>query len=339
MECVTTTSLSVLINGSPSKPFKMERGMRQGDPISLFLFVLIVDVLHKMVGEAVRNGRISPLVVGRDSIELSHLQFADDTILFCPPKEETMKNCKRLLRCFELISGLSINFDKSILIPFNCEDQLVQHMCSLLGCKEGTLPVKYLRIPLRANPRLIKTWKPIIDKVEEKLSLWKAKVLNKAGKLVLIKSINNLSVYYLSLYKIPKAVAEKLISLQRRFLWSKEDRRNGMALEECPLCKKVLCSCNNLNSNELLSTQMLPTRGGLWKDICQVQIKEQHIRDKMITGLSMEIGDGGLRILGWIRMGLKLLMEAKAFSVGVGSSVSEEILPEDVTSYSFTKTI
>ncbi|XP_016199813.1 uncharacterized protein LOC107640826 [Arachis ipaensis] len=178
-----------------------------------------------------KNGRISPLTVGGDRIELSHLQFADDIILFCPPEEETIKNYKRLLRCFELMSGLSINFDKSSLIPVNCDEQWVQRMCSLLGCKGDTLPVKYLGISLGANPRLVKTWKPIIDKVEEKLSLWKAKVLNKAGKLVLIKSaLNSLSVYYLSLFKMPKAVAEKLISLQRRFLWSKEDDSNGMAL-------------------------------------------------------------------------------------------------------------
>ncbi|XP_025638571.1 uncharacterized protein [Arachis hypogaea] len=122
-ECVTTASMSVLINGSPSKPFKMERGLRQGDPLSPFLFVLVVDVLHRMVGEAVRNGRISPLLVGQDNIELSHLQFADDTILFCPQDMETVLNYKRLLRCFELMSGLSINYDKSSLISVNCEKE------------------------------------------------------------------------------------------------------------------------------------------------------------------------------------------------------------------------
>nr|XP_025647281.1 uncharacterized protein LOC112742257 [Arachis hypogaea] len=181
MECVSTCSMSILINGSPSKPFKMERDLRQGDPLSPFLFVLVVDVLHRMLGEAVRNGRISLLLVGRDHIKLSHLQFVDDTILFCPPEEETVKNYRRILCCFELMSGLSINFDKSSLIPINCDNQWVQRMCCVLGCKEASIPVKYLGISLGANPRLVKTWKPIIDKVEEKLSLWKAKVLNKAG--------------------------------------------------------------------------------------------------------------------------------------------------------------
>nr|XP_025628683.1 uncharacterized protein LOC112721874 [Arachis hypogaea] len=156
-ECVTTASMSLLVNGSPSKPFKMERGLRQGDPLSPFLFVLVVDVLHRMIGEAVRNGRITPLLLGRDNIELSHLQFADDTILFCPPDEGTIRNYHRLLRCFELMSGLAINFEKSSLIPVSCERMWVRRMCRLLGCKEASLPVRYLGIPLGANPRLVKT--------------------------------------------------------------------------------------------------------------------------------------------------------------------------------------
>ncbi|XP_015941167.1 uncharacterized protein LOC107466677 [Arachis duranensis] len=119
-ECVTSVFMSLLVNGSPLKPFKMERDLR-------------------------------------DSIELSHLQFADDTILFCPPDEETIRNYQRLLRCFELMSGLTINFEKSNLIPASCERMWVQRMCRLLGCKEASLPVRYLDIFLGANPRLVKT--------------------------------------------------------------------------------------------------------------------------------------------------------------------------------------
>ena len=157
MEFVTTASMSILINSFPSKPFKMERGLRQGDLLSPFLFVLVVDVLHRMVGEAIRNDRISPLLVGRDHIELLHLQFADDTVLFCPPEEETIKNYKRLLRCFELMSGLSINFDKSNLISVNCEQGWIDQACGLLGCQQASLPVRYLGVSLGANPRLVKT--------------------------------------------------------------------------------------------------------------------------------------------------------------------------------------
>nr|XP_025636528.1 uncharacterized protein LOC112730680 [Arachis hypogaea] len=413
-ECVCSTSMSILINGSPSKPFKMERGLRQGDPLSPFLFVLVVDVLHRMIGEAVRNGRIAPLLVGRDDIELSHLQFADDTILLCPPEEATIRNYKRLLRCFEVMSGLSINFEKSSFIPVNCEQRWTRKMCSLLDCKEASLPVRYLGISLGANPRLVKTWKPVVDKVEEKLSLWKAKTLNKVGKLVLIKSVlNSLPIYYLSLYKMPKAVAEKLISLQRRFLWSKEDGRHGMPLvkwdlvmaskkkgglgvgnvvarnaallfkwwwrfskEDYHLWKKVVCSCNHMNPSEMLSVQRVPTRGGPWKDICLLQISESQVREKMISGLSMELGNGrrirfwedrwlpsgALKdefsrlfsvsnlngsvigdwgVLGWDRVGLDFSMEKRVIPMGVGACkvLQAETLPGEIQSYSFTSTI
>ncbi|XP_072066904.1 uncharacterized protein [Arachis hypogaea] len=66
------------------------------------------------------------------------------------------------------------------------------------------------------------------------------------------------------------------------------------AKEECPLWKKVVCSCNNLRLNELLSTQVFPTRGGPWKDICHIEFKEQTLRDKIITGLAMEVLQEGM---------------------------------------------
>ncbi|XP_016206261.1 uncharacterized protein LOC107646598 [Arachis ipaensis] len=275
----------------------MERGLRQGDLLSPFLFVLVVDVLHRMLGEVVRNGRISPFLIGREQVELSHLQFADDTILFCPPEEETVKNYRRILRCFELMPGLSINFDKSSLIPINCDAQWVHRMCCVLGCKEASLPVKYLGISLGANPRFVKTWKPIIDKVEEKLSLWKAKVLNKAGKLVLIKSVlNSLPVYYLSLYKMPKAIVEKLISLQRRFLWSKKDGRNGMALIK-------------------------------W-EVVQAP--------KKLGGLG--VGDAMLRNIALLfKWWWRFSKEDRPLWKKV--VIQEDIIPEDITSYNFTRTI
>ncbi|XP_072088157.1 uncharacterized protein [Arachis hypogaea] len=205
-------------------------------------------------------------------------------------EEETIRNYKRLLHYFEMMSGLNINFEKSSFIPVNCEQCWTQQMCHLLGCKEASLPVRYLGISVGANPRLVKTWKPVIDKVEGKLSLWKAKTLNKVGKLVLIKSIlNSLPIYYLSLYKMSKTVAEKLSLLQRQFLWSNEDGKVGMPLvrwevvmaprkaggfgvgdavirntallfkwwwsfskEDCPLWKRIVCSCHNMNPFEML---------------------------------------------------------------------------------------
>ena len=73
MSCFESTSVSILINGSPSKPFKMERGLRQGNPLSHFLFILIMEVLNKLLDRAKDNGAIEPMIVGTNKVELLHL--------------------------------------------------------------------------------------------------------------------------------------------------------------------------------------------------------------------------------------------------------------------------
>ena len=73
----------MLFNGAPLKPFKMERGLRQGDPLSPFLFVIMAEVLNKSMQRAVSLGLVKGLQIGSDDIQLTHLQFADDTLVFC----------------------------------------------------------------------------------------------------------------------------------------------------------------------------------------------------------------------------------------------------------------
>ena len=91
-------------------------------------------------------------------------------------------------------------------------------MRSELKCVMLSLPVKYLRMPLGANPKRIETWQLVIDKIRKKLGSWKVNMLFKVGKLTLIKSVfNNLPIYYLGLFKKPKGVAKEIISIQRKF--------------------------------------------------------------------------------------------------------------------------
>ena len=84
--------MSIILNGSPTKPFKMERGLRQGDPLSPFIFVLVAEVLNKLLIKAKDLELIEGIKIRRDNVELSHLQYADDTVLFCPAKPEVVIN-------------------------------------------------------------------------------------------------------------------------------------------------------------------------------------------------------------------------------------------------------
>lgn len=162
--CLSSVEMSIIINGSPTRPFKMECGLRQGDPLSPFLFVLVADVLNRNFNLAVREGLIEGIKVGRNEIKLSHLQFADDTLLFAATIKDKIVNLRRILDCINLISSLQINFDKSALIPFNCHKSLVEDLRASLQCKVVSLPITYFAIPLRASSRRVETGDPLLIK-------------------------------------------------------------------------------------------------------------------------------------------------------------------------------
>lgn len=100
-----------------------------------------------------------------------------------------------------------------------------------LNCKKQKLPIIYLGLPLGANPRLKKTWRPVIEKMKARLASWKRKLLSFGGRLTLIKSsLSNLPVYYLSLFKLPQSVAKEFESIQVAFLWGGSDLKRKIHL-------------------------------------------------------------------------------------------------------------
>ena len=90
--CLTSAAMPVLVNGFRTKFFNMHKGLHQGDPLSVFLFVLVAEVLNRMIVKAKEARLIDGLLVGKNKVELTHLYFANDTILFCPAKKKTFKN-------------------------------------------------------------------------------------------------------------------------------------------------------------------------------------------------------------------------------------------------------
>ncbi|RVW17271.1 Transposon TX1 uncharacterized 149 kDa protein [Vitis vinifera] len=118
--CISTVKFSVLINGSPSGFFQSTRGLRQGDPLSPYLFVIAMEVFSSMMRRAISGGYLSGWKVsgGRgEGMHISHLLFADDTLVFCEESSDEMTYLSWLLMWFEACSGLRINLEKSEMIP------------------------------------------------------------------------------------------------------------------------------------------------------------------------------------------------------------------------------
>ncbi|XP_020223262.1 uncharacterized protein LOC109805546 [Cajanus cajan] len=166
-ECLATARVSVLVNGSPSSEFGVGRGLRQGDPLALFLYLITVEGLSSLMSKAVQEYVFTGYMVGGDVVPVSHLQYADDTILV---GDATLSNgwaIKVILQLFELVAGLKVNFFKSQLLGVNVDQVWVQSLAQFLNCKVGSFPCSYLGLPLGVNPARLTTWQPVVRKVEK----------------------------------------------------------------------------------------------------------------------------------------------------------------------------
>uniref|UniRef100_A0A2N9FVR5 Reverse transcriptase domain-containing protein n=1 Tax=Fagus sylvatica TaxID=28930 RepID=A0A2N9FVR5_FAGSY len=221
--CISTVRFSILINGCPSGFFESSRGLRQGDPLSPLLFVIVMEALSRLMDRAVRGGYLSGFKVGNSeggNIMVTHLLFADDTLMFCDAVSSQIEQLGCVLTWFEAISGLKINLGKSEMVPVG-EVSNMEALAGILGCHCASLPMKYLGLPLGAKFKETTIWNPIVEKMERRLAGWKRLYLSKGGKVTLIKStLSNLPTYFLSLFPIPAGVAQRLEKIQRDFLWS-----------------------------------------------------------------------------------------------------------------------
>ncbi|XP_052625816.1 uncharacterized protein LOC128132862 [Lactuca sativa] len=191
-ELLSTGRASVLVNGSPTGEFQIHRGLRQGDPLSPFLFILAMEGLHialmrARAGNALRGVSIS-------GIEISHLLYADDVMLITPWDPENANRLLRILRCFYLASGLKINLLKSKLIGVGISFSNILVVANRIGCAASMLPFSHLGIP--------------------------AKRLSVGGRLTLVKSVlGSLGSYLMSAFLAPISVLKVLESLRARFFW------------------------------------------------------------------------------------------------------------------------
>lgn len=140
--------------------------------------------------------------VGYGQVEVSMLQFADDTIVLCQASNQNVMTTKKNLRFFGLAAGLRVNYHKTRIGVVGVQSQQLQVYAHMLNCSQMLIPFKYIGIKVGGNPRKKEFWKEVVDKVRKKLSIWKGKKLTFTGRVYLIKSIfTTLLFFYFSLFK------------------------------------------------------------------------------------------------------------------------------------------
>ena len=174
---------------------------------------MIMEVLSGLLKRTENGGFLSGFKAGshrHGGIHISHLLFADDTILFCDASWEQLLYVWMVLFFFEAITGLKVNVGKSEIVPIGDVGDL-NGLARILCCKVGTLAMRYLGMPLGAHYKDSSIWNPIIEKMEKWLARWKRLYLSKGGRLILLKStLSSLPTYFLSLFTIPQAVAARI---------------------------------------------------------------------------------------------------------------------------------
>nr|GEX85065.1 hypothetical protein [Tanacetum cinerariifolium] len=181
MECVSTTSYSICINGSLHGYFQGKRGLHQGDPLSLYLFTLIMETLTLMIQRRVLDSGSFTYHKYCSRLELINLCFTDDLFLFANGDVQSVRVTKEAQDKFKHASGLIPSLPKSMTYFYSVLNHTKISILNVLPFEEGQLPVKYLEVPLVSSRLMIRDCKELVEKIQIRIQDWKNKSLSIAA--------------------------------------------------------------------------------------------------------------------------------------------------------------
>lgn len=221
MECVSSVSYSFLINGGPQGAVKPSRGLRQGDPLSPYLFILCTEVLSGLCRQAQEKGTLPGVKVGRHCPPINHLLFADDTMFFGKSNAASCSALLSILQKYEMASGQCINRGKSaITFSSKTSPECKTRVKAELNINQEGGIGKYLGLPEHFGRKKRDIFSSIIDRIRQKAQGWTARYLSGAGKMVLLKAVlAAMPTYAMSCFKLPKSLCKQIQSVLTRFWW------------------------------------------------------------------------------------------------------------------------
>ena len=232
MTCVRASSLSIMWNGNRLDSFAPRRGLRQGDPMSPYLFVLCMERLACYISHKVVEGVWKPVSFTRGGPKFSHLMFADDLLLFCQATKSQVQMVMHSLNIFCKASGMKVNLEKSkAFCSKNVTARRRDIFTSVSSIRFALDLGRYLGVNLNHSRTSRASFHSVIEKVRGRLANWKGRLLNKAGRLCLINSVAaSIPVYHMQVSFFPNWVCDKLSSMMRQFLWKGQVDGKGLSL-------------------------------------------------------------------------------------------------------------
>jgi hypothetical protein len=219
MECVTTVRYSVRFNNIALDVFTPLCGIRQGDPLSLYLFLFVADVLSRLLQQQVRQQKLHELHICRRAPDISHLLFVDDTLLFMKATKDQATVITKTLRWYEQYTGQLINPSKcSMVFGSLCSVEHHEKVVSILNVPHTVAEEKYLGFPTPDSRMGKGKFKTTKERLVKRFSNWAERHMSAGAKEVPIKLIAQaIPTYAMGIFKLLAGTCEEMTQLIRRF--------------------------------------------------------------------------------------------------------------------------
>jgi hypothetical protein len=221
MRCVTSISFSVRVNGIFSPTFLLSRGIRQGDPMSLYLFLLCAEGLTSLLKTRGPVFLSRGIRVGVHALWISHLLFADDSIVFIQANQRSVDRLADILETYHQGSGQLVNTQKSVVFfSANCDQEVEEVVRSSLQINTEALGERYLGLPTAVGRVADGTFDYSADRVRSFVQGWGINTMSCAGWEVLLKAnAQAVPTYPMSCFKLPAPVCKKMKTYISNYWW------------------------------------------------------------------------------------------------------------------------
>ncbi|CAN6246168.1 unnamed protein product [Urochloa humidicola] len=228
MKCVTTVRYRIKVNGELSDELVPERGLRQGDPLSPYLFLICAEGFSALLNQAEREGTMKGVKICQNAPSVSHLLFADDSLILFRAKEGDAQQLQSILTLYEECSGQMINRDKSaIMFSPNTGQEDREAVMGALNIQKQTMNERYLGMPVHVGQNRQNVFSYLKERVWARIQGWKEKTLSWAGKEVLIKAVAQaIPTFVMGCFDITKEMSDQISTTISRYWWSNQDKDN-----------------------------------------------------------------------------------------------------------------